>query len=85
MAEREIPSPLVDRRFLQSLAYRDPAKLRARQALWSYVEDRPAGGRIRSALELAGDEIIVDVGCGNGVDLSTLRARVTPAPSSAST
>jgi SAM-dependent methyltransferase len=70
----------TDRRSLQSAAYADPAKLAARQAIYAYV-DRPwpsDGGRVLGALggigrSLRDDELVVDVGCGNGNDARDLR------------
>ena len=46
-------------------SYTDDAKLRARQALWRF-EQRTTGfrGRVYSVIEPAGDEVIIDVGCG---------------------
>ena len=62
-----------ERQVLRTRAYGDPAKLQARQALWGYVDGTSDTGRIASALSLAGDETVVDVGCGNGNDLRALR------------
>src|SRR3954463_3023159 len=59
---------------MQQVAYRDDRKLAARQAIWQYVERPPpsARGRVLGAVDLTGDEIVVDTGCGNGRDLSDL-------------
>ena len=54
-------------------AYDDDSKLAARQTLWSYEEKTPGyAGRVRAAIDLRGEETIVDVGCGNGNDLLQL-------------
>jgi SAM-dependent methyltransferase len=63
-------SSFTDRAALQSSAYADESKLAARQAIYRYVE-RPwpsDGGRVPGAISLRGDEVVVDVGCGNGND-----------------
>lgn len=56
--------------------YRDPYRLSARQAIWSYRE--PPLDFIRWALGLVpldGDELIADVGCGDGQYLCELVRR----------
>jgi SAM-dependent methyltransferase len=68
-------SAFSDRRALQEEAYNDDAKLAARQAIYRYLE-RPwpsEGGRVLGAVTLRGDERVVDVGCGNGLDLRDLQ------------
>ena len=65
----------TDRERLQSAAYADASKLAARQAIYQYIE-RPwpsDGGRVLGAIELRGDEVVVDVGCGNGNDIRDLQ------------
>jgi SAM-dependent methyltransferase len=69
------PHPFTDREALQTEAYADASKLSSRQAIYSYVE-RPwpsAGGRVLGAISLRGDEVVVDVGCGNGNDARDLQ------------
>lgn len=63
-----------DREVLRQAAYGEPSKLEAHQRLWSFVDARRETGRISGVLDLAGDETVVDVGCGNGRDLVTLRS-----------
>lgn len=63
-----------DRDVLRAGAYGEPSKLAARQALWTYADRTFESGRITWATSLAGDETVVDVGCGNGKDLGALRA-----------
>jgi SAM-dependent methyltransferase len=71
-----LTDPLVDRRTLREGAYADASKLAARQAIYRYVEEPwPSdGGRVLGAIPLRGDELVVDVGCGNGNDVRDLRA-----------
>jgi SAM-dependent methyltransferase len=65
----------TDRSSLQSAAYADPTKLAARQAIYAFVEHPwPSdAGRVLGAIDLRGDEVVVDVGCGNGNDARDLR------------
>ena len=66
---------MSDQSLLRSAAYADDAKLSARQAIYRFIE-RPwpsDGGRVLGAISLAGDEVVVDVGCGNGNDVRDLR------------
>lgn len=66
--------PLADRDRLRFGAYADDAKLSARQAIYRYLE-RPwpsQEGRVLGAWSLRGDELVVDVGCGNGNDVRDL-------------
>lgn len=66
----------TNREALRSSAYVDDAKLADRQAIYRFVE-RPwpsDRGRVLGAIELQGDETVVDVGCGNGNDQRQLRA-----------
>jgi SAM-dependent methyltransferase len=55
-------------------AYRDDTKLAVRHRLHSYVVGQLPSprGRIFAAIEPAGDETVVDVGCGFGSDLRAL-------------
>ncbi|HUP84658.1 MAG TPA: class I SAM-dependent methyltransferase [Acidimicrobiales bacterium] len=67
--------PLADRQRLRSAAYVDDTKLAARQAIYRFAE-RPwpsDGGRVLGAVTLRGDEVVVDVGCGNGNDIRDLQ------------
>jgi SAM-dependent methyltransferase len=69
-----LTSAFSDRRTLQEQAYADDAKLSARQAIYEFIE-RPwpsSAGRVLGAIELRGDELVVDCGCGNGNDLRDL-------------
>ena len=62
------------RRAMQEVAYKDDRKLAARQAMWRFVERPPPSrrGRVLGAVDLTGDEVVVDAGCGNGRDLADL-------------
>jgi SAM-dependent methyltransferase len=65
----------TDRDALRSAAYADDAKLSARQAIYRYIE-RPwpsEDGRVLGAIRLRGDEVVADVGCGNGNDVRDLQ------------
>ncbi|MGO9876533.1 MAG: class I SAM-dependent methyltransferase [Acidimicrobiia bacterium] len=66
----------IDRRYLTEQQYANDANLAARQSIYSY--QRPhidLGGRSIDLAGLCGDERLLDVGCGNGAYLATLRAR----------
>ena len=65
-----------DRELLRTSAYADDAKLSARQAIYRYIEQPwPSdGGRVLGVIALRGDEVVVDVGCGNGNDVKDLQA-----------
>jgi SAM-dependent methyltransferase len=68
----------TDREALVGAAYADASKLADRQAIYRFVE-RPwpsDGGRVVGALGSVppADQLVVDVGCGNGNDLRDLRA-----------
>ena len=69
-------NPFTSRESLQGSAYADDAKLAARQAIYRFAErkNRSNRGRVREAVELRGDETVIDVGCGNGNDVRQLRA-----------
>jgi SAM-dependent methyltransferase len=56
-----------DQRFLKTRAYGDDANLSARQAIYRY-QDEPFDfqGWALSFVPWRGDEVVVDVGCGNG-------------------
>ena len=65
----------ADRDLLRSGAYADESKLAARQAIYQHLE-RPwpsPAGRVLGAIALRGDELVVDVGCGNGNDIRDLQ------------
>ena len=67
----------TNREALVGGAYADASKLADRQAIYRFVE-RPwpaDGGRVLGAVgPLRGEELVVDVGCGNGNDQRDLRA-----------
>jgi SAM-dependent methyltransferase len=65
----------ADRDALRHEAYADDAKLSARQAIYRFIEHPwpSSGGRVLGAIDLRGDEIVVDVGCGNGNDMRDLQ------------
>lgn len=66
----------TNREALRSSAYADDTKLADRQAIYRFVEHPwpSSRGRVLGAVDLTGDETIVDVGCGNGNDQRQLRA-----------
>jgi SAM-dependent methyltransferase len=69
-----VTDPLIDTTVLRS-QYSSTAPLAARQQLWRY---RTGPTLAETALDLAGlfgTEVVVDVGCGNGVYLAELRRR----------
>lgn len=63
----DVTSPWTDQAYLTSVQYPDDSNLSARQSIYAYQQ--PRIDLARSALDLAclnGDEVVVDVGCGNG-------------------
>ncbi len=63
-------------RYLREEQYADEANLAARQAIYRFAEPGPNIFDVTlDALALAGDERIVDVGCGNGLWHAALAAR----------
>ena len=69
------PDAATDRRLLQERAYRDDENLKARQSIYQFavgpidLEWRLGG------VEWTGDELVLDLGCGNGLDLGQLAPR----------
>jgi len=70
------PERWTDPSFLRSVQYADPSNCEARQSIYAYQQPRL---RIHDwALDLgdlAGDETVLDVGCGNGSYLAALQRR----------
>lgn len=69
-------SAFTDRESLRASAYADASKLATRQAIYRFIE-RPwpsDRGRVLGAVALREDDLVVDVGCGNGNDARQLRA-----------
>jgi len=68
--------PNTDRRYLTEQQYANDSNLAARQSIYAY--QRPRIDLVARAIDLAdmhGHERVLDVGCGNGAYLATLRAR----------
>ena len=62
-----------DQRFLKNEAYADDANLAARQAIYRYeVEQFDFPGWALEQVPWTGGEVVVDVGCGNGLYLKRL-------------
>ena len=55
--------------------YGDDARLAARQALWRLRSGPPLYETVLDLADLRGQEVVVDVGCGNGAYLAELRRR----------
>ncbi|WP_018347786.1 class I SAM-dependent methyltransferase [Longispora albida] len=55
--------------------YATKNNLAARQSLWSHYGGRSVFDVALDLAELSGDELVIDVGCGNGRYLENLRAR----------
>lgn len=69
--------PSWDKSFLTLNAYSSDAKLGARQSIYAFADSPPNEGFFGWAVDqvaLPGGERILDVGCGNGVWMSRLRA-----------
>lgn len=63
----------TDQSFLRGEQYADSANLRARQAIYGHqVPRRDIAAWVLGLLGLDGDEVVADVGCGNGAYLSAL-------------
>ena len=72
----DAPQPWTDRAYLSAHQYRTPANLSARQSIYAF--QRPHLDLPRTVLDLAvrtGEEVVVDVGCGNGRALAELGRR----------
>jgi ubiquinone/menaquinone biosynthesis C-methylase UbiE len=66
----------TDRRYLTEQQYATDANLAARQSLYVYQQPRvKVWARALDLAELAGDETVLDVGCGNGLYLGALAQR----------
>lgn len=57
---------------LRDEAYRDPSNVTARQSLWCNLEEPPDPFWRLSFVDWTGNEMVFDVGCGNGLDLGQL-------------
>jgi SAM-dependent methyltransferase len=72
----DAPQLWADPAYLTAHQYRTPANLSARQSIYAF--QRPRVDLPRAVLDLAvrtGDEVVVDVGCGNGHYLAELGRR----------
>jgi len=58
-----------------SANYANDENLRTRQGIWAYGSKAPLVGRVLDLVDVAADATVVDVGCGNGRYLATLRER----------
>jgi SAM-dependent methyltransferase len=68
--------PWADPAYLRDVQYADDRNLAARQSIYAYSEcavDLPC--EVIASLNLAGNEIVIDVGCGNGSYLAELAKR----------
>jgi SAM-dependent methyltransferase len=66
----------TDRRYLTEQQYATDRNLAARQSIYAYQQpSRDLAGSSLDLAEMRGDEQVLDVGCGNGGYLGTLRAR----------
>ena len=65
----------TDRKLLQGSAYKDDKNLEARQSIWKFATtDLDLWWRVAD-VPWSGRELVVDVGCGNGLDASQLSKR----------
>jgi SAM-dependent methyltransferase len=70
-----------DQDYLRGHQYRTDANLHARQSIYAYQQ--PRIDLPRAVLDVAGasaDEVVVDIGCGNGAYLAELSRRGHPGP-----
>ncbi|MEV4533570.1 class I SAM-dependent methyltransferase [Asanoa sp. NPDC049518] len=58
-----------------SANYANDENLRTRQGIWAYGSKGPLVGRVLDLVDLAAGATVIDVGCGNGRYLATLRER----------
>jgi len=68
--------PWTDPAYLRDVQYADDRNLAARQSIYAYSDravDLPR--EVIASLNLAGNEIVIDVGCGNGAYLAELAKR----------
>lgn len=69
-------SPWNDRTTLRERQYRTEANLAARQSIYDFQQPRlDLPTLVFDALDLRGEETIIDVGCGNGLYLAALERR----------
>ena len=65
--------PWTDRAYLREFQYKTDVHLAARQSIYAYQQPRVDLARETLALAaLTGDEVVADVGCGNGHYLAEL-------------
>ena len=65
--------PWTDRAYLREFQYKTDVNLAARQSIYAYQQPRVDLARETLALAaLAGDEVVADIGCGNGHYLAEL-------------
>lgn len=64
--------PVTGRRMLTQSAYADDRHLRSRMAIYRYAEVPADPGWRISPVAWDGTQVVADVGCGNGFDLSQL-------------
>jgi SAM-dependent methyltransferase len=76
MPEQDLSKPWADPAYLRDVQYADDRNLAARQSIYAYCE-RPVDlpSEVIASLNLSGNEIVTDVGCGNGSYLAELARR----------
>lgn len=65
----------IDRTLLQGSAYKDDKNLQARQSIWEFATTELDLWWRVADVPWSGQELVLDIGCGNGLDTGQLAAR----------
>jgi SAM-dependent methyltransferase len=67
--------PVTGRRILTESAYADDSKIRSRQAIFAFADQRPGLSWRTAPVAWDGTQVVLDAGCGNGLDLRRIVAQ----------